>query len=71
MMFEENKTPRKWSLEEIDELLQESGMLPKEENSAESVEEVAPTPKTVAFNPRPSHNENIKHKLCFVGSGNT
>lgn len=63
MMFEENKTPRKWSLEEIDELLQESGMLPKEENSAESVEEVAPTPKTVAFNPRPSHNENIKHNI--------
>ncbi len=62
-MFEENKTPRKWSLEEIDELLQESGMLPKEENSAESVEEVAPTPKTVAFNPRPSHNENIKHNI--------
>ncbi len=62
-MFEENKTPKKWSLEEIDELLQESGMLPKEENSPASVEEVAPTPKTVAFNPRPSHNENIKHNI--------
>ena len=62
-MFEENKTPRKWSLEEIDELLQDSGMLPREENSPQAVEEVAPTPKTAVFNPRPSHNENIKHNI--------
>lgn len=62
-MFEENKTPRKWSLEEIDELLQDSGMLPREDNSPQDVEEVAPTPKTAVFNPRPSHNENIKHNI--------
>ena len=62
-MFEENKTPRKWSLEEIDELLQDSGMLPREDNSLQDVEEVAPTPKTAVFNPRPSHNEKIKHNI--------
>ena len=62
-MFEENKTPRKWSLEEIDELLQDSGMLPREENSPQAVEEAAPTPKTAVFNPRPAHNENIKHNI--------
>ncbi len=62
-MFEENKTPRRWSLEEIDELLQDSGMLPREENSAEDVEEVAPTPKKAPFNPRPAYNENIKHNI--------
>ena len=62
-MFEENKTPRKWSLEEIDELLQDSGMLPREDNSPQDVEEVAPTPKTAVFNPRPSHNEKIKHNI--------
>ncbi len=62
-MFEENKTPRKWSLEEIDELLQDSGMLPREENSKEDVEEVAPTPKKTSFNPRPAYNENIKHNI--------
>lgn len=62
-MFEENKTPKKWSLEEIDELLQDSGMLPREDNSPKDVEEVAPTPKTATFNPRPSRNENIKHNI--------
>lgn len=62
-MFEENKTPRKWSLEEIDELLQDSGMLPREENSKEAVEEAAPTPKTAPFNPRPIRNESIKHNI--------
>lgn len=62
-MFDENKTPRKWSLEEIDELLQDSGMLPREDNSPQDVENVAPTPKTAVFNPRPSRNENIKHNI--------
>ncbi len=62
-MFDEHKTPRSWSLEEIDELLQDSGMLPREDNSAEEVEKVAPTPKDAPFNPRPAYNEKIKHNI--------
>ncbi len=62
-MFEDNKTPRRWSLEEIDELLQDSGMLPREDNSQEAVEEAAPTPKAPTFNPRPTRNDNIDHKI--------
>lgn len=62
-MFEEKKPPRKWTLEEIDELLQDSGMLPREDNSAEEVEEAAPTPKTAVFNPRPVRNDDIDHKI--------
>ncbi len=62
-MADQHKAPRKWTLEEIDELLQDSGMLPREDNSPEAVEEVAPTPKTAVFNPRPTRNDNIKHKI--------
>ena len=59
----DGKTPRKWSLEEIDELLQDSGMLPKDDESIDMVEEIAPAQKTEVFNPRPSHNEKIKHRI--------
>ncbi len=59
----DSKTPRKWSLEEIDELLQDSGMLPRDDGSLDMVEEIAPSQKTEAFDPRPSHNEKIKHKI--------
>jgi len=58
-MADERKTPRKWSLEEIDELLQDSGMLPKED----VVEESAPVKKAEAINPRPIRNEEINHKI--------
>lgn len=58
-MADERKTPRKWSLEEIDELLQDSGMLPKEE----AIEESAPVKKAEAINPRPVRNENIDHQI--------
>ena len=58
-MADERKTPRKWSLEEIDELLQDSGMLSKEE----SVEETAPVKKAEAINPRPVRNEEIDHQI--------
>ena len=40
-MADERKNPRKWSLEEIDELLQDSGMLPRDDNSEEAVEDAA------------------------------
>ncbi len=58
-MADERKNGRKWSLEEIDELLQDSGMLPKEE----SVEESAPVKKAEAINPRPIRNEEIDHQI--------
>lgn len=59
----DGKAPRKWSLEEIDELLQDSGMLPKDDDSIGMVDEVAPIPKTEVFDPRPSHNKKIKHRI--------
>ncbi len=62
-MADERKTPRKWSLEEIDELLQDSGMLPRGGDALEYVEEISHTPKAVSFNPRPAHNENIEHRI--------
>ncbi len=58
-MADERKGPRKWSLEEIDELLQDSGMLPKED----AIEESAPVKKAEAINPRPIYNEEIKHNI--------
>ncbi len=59
----DGKNPRKWSLEEIDELLQDSGMLPRDDESLYMVEEIAPAQKTEVFDPRPSHNEKISHKI--------
>ena len=58
-MADERKNGRKWSLEEIDELLQDSGMLPKED----SVEESAPVKKAEAINPRPIKNDEIDHQI--------
>ena len=58
-MADERKTPRKWSLEEIDKLLQDSGMLSKEDAPQES----APVKKAEAINPRPIKNENIDHQI--------
>ncbi len=62
-MTDERKAPRKWSLEEIDELLQDSGMLPRGEDTVDSVDEIVPAPKTAPFNPRPSHNDKIEHRI--------
>ena len=62
-MADERKKTRKWSLEEIDELLQDSGMLQNGSDALEFVEEIEHTPKAVSFNPRPSHNENIEHRI--------
>ena len=62
-MADERKNPRKWSLEEIDELLQDSGLMPRGGDALEYVEEIEYTPKAVSFNPRPSHNENIEHRI--------
>ena len=62
-MADERKNPRKWSLEEIDELLQDSGLMPRGGDALEYVEQIEYTPKAVSFNPRPSHNENIEHRI--------
>ena len=62
-MADERKNPRKWSLEEIDELLQDSGLVPRDGDALEYVEEIEYTPKAVSFSPRPSHNENIEHRI--------
>ena len=62
-MADERKNSRKWSLEEIDELLQDSGMVPRGGDALEFVEEIEHTPKAVSFNPRPAHNENIEHRI--------
>lgn len=58
-MADERKNGRKWSLEEIDALLQDSGMLSGEDD----VEESAPVKKAEAINPRPIRNEEIDHQI--------
>ncbi len=62
-MADDRKKTRKWSLEEIDELLQDSGMLSGDEDALEFAESITEAPKAEAFNPRPSHNENIEHRI--------
>lgn len=59
-MADERKTGRKWSLEEIDALLQDSGMLPREDVKKE---EPTPVKKAEAINPRPIRNEDIDHQI--------
>ncbi len=58
-MADERKTPRKWSLEEIDALLQDSGMLQKDMPQQEE----EPVKKAEAIDPRPIRNENIEHRI--------
>ena len=58
-MADERKTPRKWSLEEIDALLQDSGMLQKDAPQQEE----EPVKKAEAIDPRPIRNENIEHRI--------
>lgn len=54
--------PRKWSLEEIDELLRDSGIVNDE--SDESKEKEPPLQKKAeAVDPRPTYNENAEHKI--------
>lgn len=58
-MADERKTPRKWSLEEIDELLRDSGMLPTEKEQEQPVA----VKKAQTVDPRPVYNENIEHRI--------
>ncbi len=55
----DSKQGRKWSLEEIDELLQDSGVIPKDDDT-----EVYVAPKKAqGVNPRPVHKEDVEHKI--------
>ena len=58
-MADENKEPRIWSLEEIDALLEDSGIIPRD------VPETEPEPakKAEAVDPRPTHSESVEHKI--------
>ena len=54
-------SPRKWTFEEIDELLQDSGIASESEYEPE---QVAPTVnKSESIDPRPVYNEEIDHKI--------
>lgn len=58
-MADERKTPRKWSLEEIDELLRDSGMLPSEKEPEQPVT----AQKAETVDPRPVYNKDIEHRI--------
>ena len=59
-MADDYKRGKKWSLEEIDELLQDSGIISKKEEV--NAEELVSS-KTQVFNPRPIHDESISHQI--------
>lgn len=58
-MADENREPRVWSLEEIDALLEDSGIV------SHDIPETEPEPvkKAEAVDPRPIHSENVEHKI--------
>ena len=55
------KSPRKWTFEEIDELLQDSGMTSEKEFQPEPIAKTINKPE--AIDPRPTYNEEIEHKI--------
>ena len=55
------KSPRKWTFEEIDELLQDSGMTSEKEFQPEPILKTINKPE--AIDPRPTYNEEIEHKI--------
>ena len=55
------KSPRKWTFEEIDELLQDSGMTSQQEFQPEPISKTINKPE--AIDPRPTYNEEIEHKI--------
>lgn len=61
MADEYKQEPRKWSLEEIDELLRDSGM--KSDEIVEREEEPQPVKKAESIDPRPTHDETVEHKI--------
>ena len=59
--FYSGKSPRKWTFEEIDELLQDSGIT--SENDFEPEPVVTTINKSESVDPRPTYNEEIEHKI--------
>lgn len=57
-----SEAPRKWSLEEIDELLRDSGIVGTEKPE-ENEKEPRVQKKAEAVDPRPTYNENAAHKI--------
>lgn len=57
-----SSAPRKWSLEEIDELLRDSGIV-NGEDETEGEAEVPTFKKAESVDPRPTYNENAEHKI--------
>ena len=53
--------PRKWSLEEIDELLRDSGIV-SDESESEKPEETVSQKKAESVDPRPTYNENAQNQ---------
>lgn len=54
-------SPRKWTFEEIDELLQDSGIASEKEFEPE---QISPNIiKSESVDPRPTYNEDIEHKI--------
>ncbi len=58
-MADENREPRVWSLEEIDALLEDSGVVSRDIPETEA----EPPKKAEAIDPRPTHSENVEHKI--------
>jgi hypothetical protein len=59
-MADERKQTKKWSLEEIDALLQDSGVMPKDDSTQE---ESISAKKAESIDPRPTRNDDITHKI--------
>lgn len=58
-MADDKRPPRRWSLEEIDELLQDSGVTATVEEGTEP----APKKKAESVDPRPGRSETIEHHI--------
>ena len=58
-----NASPRKWTLEEIDELLQDSGIAPSDAPEADNTDIPEDLKKAEAVDPRPVYSVDIDHKI--------
>ena len=61
-MADERKNPRKWSLEEIDELLQDSGLMPR---GGDALEYVEVTPDGYIVGLKDTNNTPVKVTATF------
>ena len=56
-----NSSPRKWTFEEIDELLQDSGITSERDFEPEPISPTINKPESI--DPRPTYNEDIEHNI--------